>query len=130
MPSTIWNTPLKAAALAWSRRDRGVHCGAVGIFPFLILAGIVMAMPDVDETRVGATGGSQGGGIVDPVPDHDDGALGRRPFDDAQLLLRRRAALSVFRRNAEALREGGPAWLITEARGYLAWRKLRRRRRA
>jgi hypothetical protein len=29
---------------AWSRRDRGVHCGAVGIFPFLILAGIVMAL--------------------------------------------------------------------------------------
>ena len=28
------------------------------------LAGIVMDMPDVDETRVGATGGSQGGGLT------------------------------------------------------------------
>ena len=28
------------------------------------LASIVMAMPDVDETRVGATGGSQGGGLT------------------------------------------------------------------
>lgn len=28
------------------------------------LAGIVMAMPDVDETRVGATGASQGGGLT------------------------------------------------------------------
>jgi len=28
------------------------------------LARIVMAMPDVDETRVGATGGSQGGGLT------------------------------------------------------------------
>lgn len=28
------------------------------------LAGIVMAMPTVDETRVGATGGSQGGGLT------------------------------------------------------------------
>lgn len=28
------------------------------------LAGIVMAMDDVDETRVGATGGSQGGGLT------------------------------------------------------------------
>ena len=28
------------------------------------LAGIVMAMPDVDENRVGATGGSQGGGLT------------------------------------------------------------------
>ena len=28
------------------------------------LAGIVMAMPEVDENRVGATGGSQGGGLT------------------------------------------------------------------
>ena len=28
------------------------------------LAGLVMAMPDVDENRVGATGGSQGGGLT------------------------------------------------------------------
>ena len=28
------------------------------------LAGIVMDMPEVDETRVGATGGSQGGGLT------------------------------------------------------------------
>jgi len=28
------------------------------------LAGLVMAMPDVDEDRVGATGGSQGGGLT------------------------------------------------------------------
>jgi len=28
------------------------------------LAGIVMAMPEVDATRVGATGGSQGGGLT------------------------------------------------------------------
>jgi GT2 family glycosyltransferase len=36
----------------------------------------------------------------------------------------------LIRRCMEALREGGPAWLITEARGYLAWKSRRRGGRA
>ncbi|MDM8530569.1 acetylxylan esterase [Anaerolineales bacterium HSG25] len=34
------------------------------LFSWNCLAQIVMAMPDVDETRIGATGGSQGGALT------------------------------------------------------------------
>jgi len=42
------------------------------------LAGIVMDMPDVDAARVGATGGSQGGGLTWPACRSSRASSGRR----------------------------------------------------